>query len=95
MEEPIENPKSVVAAVLLALFFGPIGMIYVRRGLRSFEIVIGFGLLMWVTTLALGLQPGQDHPIPIIGGLLFLVYFLVVQPWWAAKRAKAINRGEA
>jgi hypothetical protein len=91
MPDSSVSTKSVAAAVILALLFGPLGMSYVGRGLRALAVVLGFGFLSFLTVIALGIQPGSHSPVPTIGGLLLFLYWLVVQPVWAARRARAIN----
>ena len=83
--------KSKYLAVVLALLFGPLGMIYVRRFWWSLVIAFLIGLFfvgMFSIFESYGFIEG------ILGNILVLsyfVYFFIVLPIWAYREAREID----
>ena len=75
-------PKNVILAVVLALFFGWLGMIYVGRGIASFCIYI-------VAILCSAVLAGSQIP-----ELTYIPIFLyaISQAIWAGLRARATRK---
>ena len=87
--KPIKT-KDVGLAVVLALFFGALGMLYVRRFLRAF--IANIGVVVTLVVLNIIFQSKNDPPtIPLVAYLLLGGYHFVVLPVWAYKRAQTLN----
>jgi hypothetical protein len=96
IQETIPRPrKSVAVAVLLAFFFGPIGMVYVGRFWQSFLMscfcFIG-GIAFGVPVLERILSPHTMETYIRGIGVTYVVLHVFVFPLWAYSRARAVNR---
>ena len=85
MSEGTETPRSVLGAVLLALFFGPLGMVYVGRLMVASAILIVFCVVASTSMYLLRIEGS------VMVGLLFLLYCFLILPVWAFRRAREMN----
>lgn len=85
MSEGTETPRSVIGAVILALLFGPLGMTYVGRFMVASAILIVFCVVAGTSMSLLRIEGS------IMVGLLFLLYWLLILPVWAFRRAREMN----
>ena len=84
----VTRRKSAAAAALLAIFFGPLGMLYVRRFLRS----TGQLFLLMLPVAALHGESAESDPAVAALGAALVAWRLFVLPVWAVKRVRAMNR---
>jgi hypothetical protein len=83
------NEKEVWLAAILALFFGPIGMIYVSARLALYDLLVIMGLSLLAAVINPALQGHRG--LFMLWGLALLLYLAVGQPWWAALWARGHN----
>lgn len=92
--KPVTKPikeKDVGLAIVLALFFGALGMLYVRRFLRAF--IASICIVVALVVLNIIFQSKNDPPtVPLMAYLLLGGYHFVVLPVWAYKRAQTLNQ---
>jgi len=83
---PKQVRKSIVIAVLLAVFFGPLGMLYVRQFMRALLVALP-SFIGWI--ILSGVSP--NSPITIMVTVLYAVTQLIILPVWAGIRAKDLT----
>ena len=93
------TPKSMTAAVLLTMIFGPFGLMYasVKAGMTFFGILLGGVLLYFI-----GIAVGEAFEIPIIGFIIaifggttafvFLIFGYFICIIWAISETNQHNK---
>jgi hypothetical protein len=95
----VRLPKSVGVALLLALLFGPFGLLYatVKGGLIMLAVEFFGGILLFLSVVAAGSTGSLNAPgAAIVGGLALLWLFAfgiqIVCAVWAVMAAQSYNR---
>jgi len=98
VSEKTKKPKSAGLAIILAILFGPIGMIYVSPllGLQALLVFIGLIMVNAIAVPLIGVQQALNDSAKDIACILLtvicIVYLFIGQPWWAAVKARTFNR---